>query len=219
MNTRFLHVTLSVWFAVSGAAVLADSESGFYATATVGLGFLGEQRLDYRDAMTTSSADADFGASFTGGVAFGFRLNPRWRLESDVLYRRNDLDDVTLQGVGASTGGDFASFSIGFNVLRDFGVASSDRLRWYAGVGLVFVQEVDIDFEVGGAETSFETDEVGFQLQVGGRYSLSDQLYLDAGARYLSVSGAELEFPANTSRVVTSDYTPLTITVGVGWQF
>jgi len=154
-----------------------------------------------------------------GGGTVGYGFGNDWRVEGELMYRRNDLNEVTLDGVGASTEGDYASLSIGLSALYDFRPLDNDRLSAYVGAGVVFVQEIDIDFEVGGSEVSFETGDIGLQLQFGARYDLNDALFIDVGARYLTLSGVEMEFPADTARIVEADYSPLTFTAGVGWRF
>ena len=197
----------------------AHAESRWYATADLGFGVLGSESLDYRDGATRSSAEADFDPSFAGGATLGWRLNDRWRLEGELMYRRNDLKDLTLTGVGTSTGGDFASLSLGASALYEFDLFGSPSVTSFVGAGVVLVQEIDIDFEVGGAETSFESDELGLQLQFGARYDFGDRWFADARVRYLMVSGAELEFPDDTARIIEADYAPLTITAGIGYRF
>ncbi len=199
--------------------VSADDNDRFYATAIVGVGFLGSQNLNYRDGTIDSSVTGDFDASFNGGGTVGYRVNDQWRVEGELLYRRNDMNDVTLAGIGVSTEGDYASLTVGLSALYDFRPFDSDRLSAYVGAGIAFVQEIDIDFEVGGSEVSFETDEVGLQVQVGGRYALTDALYIDAGIRYMTLSDVKMLFPADTSRIVEADYAPLSATVGLGWRF
>ncbi|MFK8014267.1 MAG: porin family protein [Gammaproteobacteria bacterium] len=204
---------------LAAPAAVAEPDKGFYATAIVGLGFLGSEDLNYRDGTVNSTAEGDFEASFNGGGAIGYRFNKKWRVEHELMYRRNELDALTLEGIGAATEGDYASLSGGFSALYDFKPFDNDRLSAYVGAGVVWVQEIDIDFEVAGDEISFETDAVGVQLQFGGRYDLFDNVYVDAGVRYLSVSGVEMELPADTTRIVEADYSPLSITVGLGWRF
>ena len=41
----------------------------------------------------------------------------------------------------------------------------------------------------------------------------------DPRVRYLLASGVEMEFPADTSRIVEADYAPLTVTAGFGYRF
>ncbi|MEM9403533.1 MAG: porin family protein [Pseudomonadota bacterium] len=208
-------------FAISmliGNPALAEDDR-YYVTGNVGIGFLGSEDLTYSDSALTATAEADFDASFSGGGTFGYYLTDNWRLEGELMYRRNDMKDITLGGVGTSTGGDFASLSLGVSALYEFQPTDNPRLKTYVGAGFAFVQEIDIDFEVNAMETSFETDETGLQLQAGARYDLGDRLFLDLTARYLTVSGARLEFPADTSRSVESDYSPLTLSLGLGWRF
>ena len=197
----------------------ADTDNRFYATGVAGISFLGSEDITYRDSMINTTEEADFDASFTGGGTLGYYFNDNWRVEGEIMYRRNDLKDITVDGIGAATEGDFASLGFGLSALYEFNLFGDERVKSYAGAGVVFVQEIDIDFEIDGQETSFETDDVGFQVQFGARYDISDNLFVDAGVRYLALSGAELEFPADTTRIIESDYSPLSVSVGVGWRF
>ncbi len=197
---------------------LADDDR-YYVTGNVGIGFLGSEDLTYSDSVQTATAEADFDASFAGGGTIGYYLTDRWRVEGELMYRRNDMQEITLAGVGTSPEGDFASLSLGISALYEFQPTDNPRLKTYVGAGLVFVQEIDIDFEVDSVETSFETDETGLQLQAGARYDLNDRLFMDLTARYLTVSGAQMEFPADTTRSIEADYSPLTLSLGLGWRF
>ncbi len=216
---------LGLAFLITSAAALyagpsrADADDRFYATALVGIGFLGSETISYRDEAISSEAKANFDLSFTGGGTLGYNLNDQWRLETEIVYRRNDLNDITVEGIGSSTEGDFASLNIGISALYNFKPFQNDKLTGYMGAGIMLTQEIDIDFEINGEETSFETDDVGFQLQFGGRYDFSEKLFVDAGVRYLSVSGTKLEFPGDSRRTVESDYSPISVSLGVGWRF
>ncbi|MDJ0918092.1 MAG: OmpW family outer membrane protein [Woeseiaceae bacterium] len=218
MKHLALIVKVGVLSLLIGTNALADDDK-YYVTGNVGIGFLGSEDLTYSDSMLTATVKADFDASFAGGGTFGYYLTDNWRVEGEIMYRRNDMKDITLGGVGASTGGDFASLSLGVSALYEFQPTDNPRLKTYVGAGVAFVQEIDIDFEIDSVETSFETDETGLQLQAGARYDLNDRLFLDFTAKYLTVSGAKMEFPADTSRTVEADYSPLTLSLGLGWRF
>ena len=179
-------MTLVILSSLVVADALADDDT-YYATGNIGIGFLGSEDLTYSDSVLTATSEADFDASFAGGGTFGYYLTDNWRLEGEVMYRRNDLKDITLGGVGTSTGGDFASLSFGVSALYEFQPTDNPRLKTYVGAGLALVQEIDIDFEIDSAETSFETDETGLQLQAGARYDLNDRLFgglLDAAVEW-----------------------------------
>ncbi|MEN7341440.1 MAG: porin family protein [Pseudomonadota bacterium] len=200
-------------------SVQAD-DTGFYASAVAGLNLLGDQSATYRDEAVTSSTDRQFDAAFAAGGTIGYDFGPNWRAEAELMYRRNEQDgSVTLDGLGTFAEGDFASLSIAASVLYDFELPANPNLSPYVGAGLAFIQEIDVDFEDAGIETSFETDDIAVQLQAGVRYLFGERWFADAGLRYLVASDVELEFPDDTSRTVTSDYDPLTLSVGFGYRF
>ncbi|MFK8028823.1 MAG: outer membrane protein [Gammaproteobacteria bacterium] len=219
MNKSLTTLTILTFSSLLSVNTVADDRQGFYASGSVGVGFLGSENLSYQDSAVSSTEEADFNPSFTGGGAIGYYLKENIRLEGEVMYRRNEMEALTIDGIGASTEGDFASLGFGLSALYDFRPVMNDRLSFYAGAGVVFVQEIDIDFEVDGNEIEFETDETGFQLQFGGRYDVNERVFIDAGIRYLAVSGAKLEFPADSSRTVEADYSPVSLMIGAGWRF
>ncbi|MFK7887942.1 MAG: OmpW family protein [Gammaproteobacteria bacterium] len=215
---RYMQI-LATALIFTASSAHAQRDSDFYASAVAGIGFLGSEDLTYRDDLSTSTAEGDFEASIAAGGTVGYYVNEQWRIEGELMYRRNELEPVTIDGIGAATEGDFASLSAVVSALYDFKPFGNDRLTAYVGAGIAFVQEIDIDFEIEGVETSFESDELGLQLQFGARYDINESLFIDAGVRYLTLSGAEMEFPSDTSRVVEADYSPFTISAGLGWRF
>ncbi|MEM8546932.1 MAG: OmpW family outer membrane protein [Pseudomonadota bacterium] len=218
MNIQRTMVLLMGGMAMS-QPVLAE-EKNWYVTAELGLNLLGDQDLDYRvDGALVDTVQAGFGAGFAGGARVGRYLNDRWRLEGEVLYRTSSLDNVSVMDLGASTGGDFSSLGYGLSALYEFNWFGSERYRSYVGAGVVFIQEIDIDFEIGGVETSFETDDIAGQLQAGVRIGGGERWFADLGVRYLAASSVDLELPADGGQVIRADYDPLTITLGAGWRF
>ena len=71
---------------ITGTA-LADEDNRWYATADLGLGSLGSSTLTYSDGTTTSTAEADFEASFVGGGTLGYRFDNGWNLEGEIMNR------------------------------------------------------------------------------------------------------------------------------------
>lgn len=209
---------------VSGVALMgpaeADEADRFYASASVGAGSLSSAKLTFSDGVDTSTANGKYEASFVGGGALGYRFDNGWTLEGELTYRRNELDPVSLAGLGNFSGGDFASLGFGLNALYRFNIGSSGKLQGYAGPGLVYFQEIDIDFDDGGRqEISFESDDTAWQFKLGGRYDFSERWFVDAAATYLVASGVRMELPADPSQTIESDYDHLTLSLGVGWRF
>ena len=130
-------------------AAQADEAEKFYASASVGAGSLSSATLTFRDGANVSTASGSYEASFVGGGALGYRFGNGWAVEGELMYRRNELEPLSLAGLGDFNGGDFASLAIGGNALYRFDIGSSGKLQGYAGPGLVYLQEIDIDFDNG----------------------------------------------------------------------
>ena len=218
MNTVRSIVSAAVAAATLAPAAGAD-DTGWYASAVAGINTLGSETIEYRNGATVESSDADFDASFAGGATFGYRLSPQWRIESELMYRRNELSDFGIPSFPVIDEGDFASLSIAFSGLYDFDLFGQPSVRSYVGAGVVFIQEIDIDFETAGIETSFETDDIGLQLHFGARYDFGERWFADAGIRYLLASDIEMALPDDGTQTVTADYAPLSLSVGFGVRF
>ncbi len=203
---------------LAAAPALADGNN-WYGTASVGVGSLSSATLTYSDGTTSSSASGDYSASVAAGGTLGYNFRNGFALEGEIMYRRNDLDPVDLPGLGSFTGGDFASLAFAVNALYRFSLGDSGRLSGYVGPGVVYFQEIDIDFETNGQETSFEESDTGFQLKLGGRYDFSDRWFAEAGATYLLADGVRMERPADPSQTIESDYDHWTLSAGVGFRF
>lgn len=196
-------------------------ESPWYATANVGVGNLASATLTYSDGSASDSFKTDFDASFAGGGTLGYQFDNGLSVEGEIMYRRNEFDNVDLPGAGGSfTGGDFASLGIGANLLYRFPIGSSGKWSGYAGPGILYLQEIDIDFDNDGAqEVSFETDDSGLQFKLGGRYDVSERLFLEADATYFSADSIRMELGGSSTETIESDYQHWTVSLRGGIRF
>ncbi len=217
-NTTKTRLFASLALLLAGGSATAND---WYVTGDLGFVTLGDQDLEFQDGSNAPATQqsAKFSGSFTGGGRVGRYVGDNWRVEGEVIYRTSDLDAVTIDGLGTASGGDFASVSYGLSALYEFNLLGSERYRTYVGAGLAFIQEVDIDFDIDGAEISFETDNVAPQLQAGIRYDAGERWFVDVGIRYLLGSGITLERPDNSGQTITADYDPLSVSLGVGFRF
>ncbi|MEM7587727.1 MAG: OmpW family outer membrane protein, partial [Acidobacteriota bacterium] len=140
----------------------------------------------------------------------------KFTLELDYLYRSNDFDRVTFADGRTVSDGNYASVTIGANAYYRF--RRDSAFQPYLGAGIGWIQEVDVDFEENGVETSFETDELGLQLMAGFRWTSESRWLVDAQLRWLSASGVTMESELGAG-TVEADYKPLTLLVGVGWRW
>lgn len=200
---------------------MADEEQRWYATANLGLGTLSDETLTYDDgAGGGDSVNASYENSFVGGGTLGYRFANGWSLEGEITYRRNELEPVDVPGLGTFTEGDFASLGFGVNALYRFNFGDSGKWSGYVGPGVVYLQEIDIDFDSESQEEiSFESDDTAFQLKFGARYDFSERWFAEAGATYLTSSGVRMELPEDPSQTIETDYNHWTIAAGIGFRF
>ena len=198
----------------------ADDDQRWYATANIGIGTLSDETLTYSDGNSSESVSASYDASFAGGGTVGYRFANGWSLEGEIMYRRNDLEPISVPGLGDFTEGDFASLGFGINALYRFNFGDSGKWSAYLGPGIVYLQEIDIDFDVeGGQEVSFESDDTGFQFKFGTRYDFAERWFAEAGATYFAASSVTMELPADKSQTIQSDYNHWTLAAGIGFRF
>jgi len=204
---------------VSLSMVTVADDEGFYGSISGGINFLGDQTYDIVLGEDVATGDAGFDASFAGGGAVGYRFSNNFSVEGEFLYRRVELDSVNLGAVGSFSDGDFANTQLNVNAYYHFDLASS-AIEPYVGVGLAYINEVDIDLEdSSGVEREFESDEFGFEVMAGARYNVFDRGFIDLGVRYMPIGGVDLERSDGSADRISADYDPFMLTAKFGWRF
>ena len=198
---------------------MAD-EDRWYLAGDVGFGNLASTSLTYIDPNSSASASTSFDVSFAGGGTFGYRISDRFSIEGEIKYRRNEFGSVDLGDLGSFSGGDFASLGFGVNLLYRFPISEDGKLSGYIGPGYLYLQEIDIDFDASGQqEVSFESDDGGLQLKLGGRYDVSERWFVEAGATYFTAGSVTMDLPGDTASTLSSDYDHWTVSFGGGIRF
>ena len=219
---KLLARTGLVLIALAGAdAAHASDDRKWYATATAGFVTQSDQRLDYTRPGVTGvvSPTLPLDTGILTGAAIGRHVGDAWRVEAEFMYQSVDHPTFTLV-TGTAGDGNYASTSVAVNALREFDLFGSPSARTYAGLGAVYATEVDVDFESGGVEKSFSGSGAGVQLLLGARYTFGERAFVDAGVRYLLVSGVELDAEEGGAvGRIKADYEPLAATVSFGWRF
>lgn len=220
MARTSLFVPLVLGSALSLSATASAEQSRWYVTGSVGLGDLASTTLTYSDGVTSESSAVSFDASFTGGATIGYRISDRFGIEGELMYRRNEFDGSQFGTFGTYSGGDFASLGIGINALYRFSIGAGGRLSGYIGPGYLYLQEIDIDFDNSDQqEISFESDDGGVQLKLGGRYDFSDRWFVQAGATYFAGSNIRMALPADNDQTLTAEYEHWSVSFGAGVRF
>jgi opacity protein-like surface antigen len=214
---------LAATLALGGVGLVAAGPAaaeGWYVEAGVGLGGLADGDVAVTNTVAEApvgvggSGEARYDAGLTTTFAVGREWRSGWAVEVELTYRRNDLDELPLGGV-ALREGDFASLGFAVNGLYRFGQADA-RWRPYAGLGAVWLQEIDIDFEAGGTELSYESDEFALQAMAGPEFAPNPRWRLAGEVRYMPAGAVEM---TNDSGRTEADYDHLGIVVGLRYRF
>ena len=202
------------------AAPAVAEDDRWYVAGDVGFGNLGSTTLTYTDTNTSVSASTSFDVSFAGGATVGYRVTDRFSVEGEIKYRRNEFGAIDMGDFGSYSGGDFASLGLGINALYRFPIGDDGKLSGYIGPGYLYLQEIDIDFDDDGEqEISFESDDGGFQLKLGGRYDFSERWFVEAGATWFAGGSISMERPGDAAQTLPGDYDHWTAFIGGGIRF
>ncbi|MDH3693405.1 MAG: outer membrane beta-barrel protein [Gammaproteobacteria bacterium] len=200
----------SLGLSLTSSPTFVDGE--IYGRLIGGLNGLSDSDLD---STFSAPVSGEYDAGFAAGGAFGYDLGAI-RLEGEIMYRSNDIDKGTPGSLPAGTKpGDFSSLGIGINALYDFDLGGNPNSQAYVGGGLVYLEEIDIDFEAPSGELSYSDS--GYQLIAGARYDLDKPWHLIAEFRYLDAGSVTLNGEGSASERVTSDYDTTSLLFGVGY--
>ena len=209
--------TAALIAALSGGSVAAEGWwDGIYLRAQGGGSFL-------RDADAQPPGGAPSGVSFDGGFvvagAVGYEITDNILIEAEYAYRSADVDRFDAPGFGS--GGDFASVILTANALYrldGWETPIGQRLRPYAGFGVGFTQEIDLDIGSGASAGEYE-DSGGFVWQVRGGldWKLSDAVALNAELRY--VDAGEPTFSGPGGARLDVGYAAVEGLVGLSYRF
>lgn len=209
-------ITLARAFIVGAALVLAGEpawaqeapggwwgQAGGYAGASGLLAFVSDADLDLPDCPScadTLSTDPGFGLA----AVAGYRLGTGLRLEGEIAYRQNDLDEISLEGLGtAAVDGDATALAVMGNLFYDF--ATGTPVTPYLGLGVGFARiAVDsADLDVDDSDTVF-----AYQVKVGLLAPVTPRLALVGGYTYFATSDPKIE-------ATTAEYRAHTLDVGL----
>lgn len=205
----------------AGVQAQGTAATPWYLTATVGAVNQSSQRLDYRLNGTSTQVDASYSAGLLAGAALGYDFGNGWRAEGEFTYQSTDLEGNPFAGTAGPAGsGNHAATAVALNLFREFNLFGSPTVRTYAGLGLVYMTETDIDFEtVGQPERSFSGSGTGMQFLLGARYDLGQRWFVDAGLRYLLGNTVEMDSENGGAERIDARFRPWGLAVSVGWRF
>lgn len=167
------------------AAVLALSPTaqaqGLYGSFFGGVNFLGT--VEEEEFLPGYSYDYDFDTGFVVGGALGVELDGGLRIEGELAFRNNTMDQVTLNtpfgSISAPYDADAETQSLMANAWYDFELDGGFQPFIGGGVGLANIEIETVD------DTVF-----AFQVGAGVAFPLSSGLSITGEYRYFQMSNA-----------------------------
>jgi outer membrane protein W len=214
LNTSILSLLILLFI-----SNFARAESALYGKLTLGLNFLGDQSFKQSGIATAGSdGTSEHDSGWLAGGALGYRWTDNWAIELAWDYRTNDVSRTKFTDGSSFNKGDYAS---NIFLLNTFYRWTKSSWRPYAGAGLGWVQEIDIDLQnSGSAGTSYESaNEVALQFVAGFERPIAQSWDLTLEARYMTVSGINLKQESGLARIKNIDYDPITLTLGAQYNF
>ena len=208
---------------------VASEAADLYVEGFLGLTFLEEAEYD-TDVINGINFDSDIDYKVGGhvGAALGTALPVdihTVRLEGEIAYRRNEVDEVTdvdgdnFDGIDDST---VTALSGMANLHFDYFLTPSLALSAGGGVGLARVN-ADITIDNAGVDLTIIDDEsdtvLAYQLMGGIRYNVGLSSAITAGYRYFATDDPEYEVGFSGSNDFESEYASHNITIGYAFSF
>ncbi len=193
---------MSVW------AQSEDASKGIYFDLRGGLTSLSDSDLS-SPAFLGLPVEAEFDNGFGIEGAAGYEHSSGFRGELALGFRNNDLDDITVSGISASSaginvGGQVEAVSIMGNGYYAFDVGAGFKPFIGAGLGVAFLDaEVELSHPSFGTITESADDTVfAYQGIAGVEYEiLTDSGTIALGVRYSYFATTDPEFSILGSNV------------------
>jgi opacity protein-like surface antigen len=188
----------------------------WYVSLFGGVSWLDEVKTDYTfDGYSGDyHADIDTDVGFIIGGAIGTHLTDDLRVEVEVAYSENDVDQIKYDdAIGVNSGsydahGKFGILTFMANIWYD--VPLSEELKPYVGGGAgIAIVDGDVGYDdIDDYDPIFDNSEVAFAFQVGAglRWQVWENIALDVGYRLRGIDGPTFDAKETDPNFDTSDY-------------
>jgi opacity protein-like surface antigen len=211
MKTTYLLSAIAVLSAVT-VPVQAAETAHYYVKPYAGISYMN----DVTGKTATAPIDVELEKGLVLGGAFGYRYNANIAAEVVWEYRSNDSE--TIVGKDVYPEGNYASNIIYLNGLYYFEPWGS--LTPYVGAGVGWMQEIDIDLERNGVETSYSNSgNFSYQGFVGVEYKLSAHWSVHTELRHAGGKSGTLEDEKTKAKFSSLNYKPFTWQLGATYRF
>ena len=205
----------------AGPIAAAQAAKGFYIGAHGGAVFLEDADTTLAalvSPFTAVSFETQFDPGYLFGGVVGYGYTDMFRVEAEVSYLDNDLDEFTNSG-SVSVDGDITALAGMVNVYLDFRPGKSWRPYIGGGIGAA---NLDLDISgVAGTPVSFsDTDTVfAYQFMAGVEYKITPRLALGAEYRFFGTDDPNFEDTVPTPVSFESEYQSHNVLVRLRYYF
>ncbi|MEE9291195.1 MAG: OmpA family protein, partial [Alphaproteobacteria bacterium] len=197
--------------AMVGTAATAEGPAkhkGLYVSGALGANWATDS-----DVSGAASGEIDFEVDTVGAVAFVYGFGNGLRLEGELSYRQNDVDDFS----GAGLEGHANATGFMANLLYDIDV--SPKFVPYVGLGAgAAIVEFDKVSPLPAGDSTDDSETVfAWQAIAGVAIPIRDQLDLTFDYRYFDVPDVDLRSDAGTD--VDTEYASHSVMIGLRYRF
>ncbi len=207
-------ILISALAVLLGATGVAAAQS-FYIGAHGGVGIPHDS-----DATSSGAPGVPITVSSNIGYAVGgfvgYDFGTGFRVEGELAYRRNGLDEQSALGSTFAMQGDSSTLALMANGFYEFGAGSSWTPYVGAGIGMARFSLIDAG-TVGSTPEDNDDTVLAYQFIAGIGYELSPTLTLFADYRLFGT--ADPEFTEADGDVVETEYMGSTVLVGIRRTF
>lgn len=213
---RYICLLLIIYTLTASTAFAKSGE--YFIRPVFGLSILSDMTaqttgIGQSDGQTKITVDDGFSA----GIGFGYNYTENFSIELFWEYRSND-SQVLLNDDTFFEEGNYASNIFNLNGYYFFDAQSN--WQYYTGVGLGWVQEIDIDLETKENELSYSgSGDIAIQVFAGINYQISENVKANIELRVSNANVSSLEGEETVGSISKLDYRPTTLQVGFSWLF
>jgi outer membrane protein len=172
--------------------------------------------------ITTIGGDAEISTAFVPEIDFTYFLSEHWALELILATAKHDVNTTgsDLSGLGGPTSAEVDLGSIWLlpptlTLQYHFG---GETFQPYFGGGLNYTFFYNQDAADNGPNVDYDNS-LGFALQLGFDYALTEKWFLNFDAKYLLLNTDVVVDPAGLNIPAEVDINPFIIGLGVGFNF
>ena len=197
-------------------ASLAHADEGWYVSGQVGASILTSSEIDDPTGILAAAGteiDFDVGYDLSGALGYHWGL---FRVEGEIKYAENDIDEAEVLGTGIGGSGDVSSLGFMANAFKDFEI--SDGWQAYLGGGVGYAIVSINDASVGGIPLADDDDSVfAYQVGTGIGYQMSPTTTLSLDYRYFAT--VDPEFNDVDGFPFEAEYDSHVVRIGIRFTF